>query len=262
MRILTTAAPIALAAALAAGGAFAQSTAPAQTDPAKVKEGESVQGEGAVSAAPNQAPTTAANSTEPAQTKDGENAQMTGAATGDNGTLRDTADDRDSGAYDREDETDPARVKDGEAAASAGTAAADDAAKIEVGMLTCDLTQSSNNIVLSSSEYLCELEASDGYNDATYIASIDMVGLDLKSTNSETLKWAVLTTSDRFETAMLEGDYVGASASAAVGAGAGVRAMVGGDSESVSLQPLSVSGSTDSIGASLGLEQMELRRVN
>lgn len=248
MRILTTAAPIALAAALAAGGAFAQNT----TEQSQTRDGEQ-----ATTSSPNTPSTTGAvvadpevkGETETSDRRDGEADQPAGTtAVGD-------------AAPTNPGETDSSKVRDGEMANTNGASANADAAKIEVGMLTCDLTQSSNAIVLSSSEYLCELEASDGYNDATYIASIDMVGLDLKATNSETLKWAVLTSSEQFETAMLEGEYVGASASAAVGAGAGVRAMVGGSADSVSLQPVSVSGSTG-IGASLGLEQMELRRAN
>jgi hypothetical protein len=42
----------------------------------------------------------------------------------------------------------------------------------------------------------------------------------------------------------LEGNYGGATASAAVGVGAGANVLIGGSSNTISLQPVSISGAT------------------
>lgn len=133
-------------------------------------------------------------------------------------------------------------------------------ADIEVGMLTCDMTAKTNYVVLSKSEFLCTLKSPNAAEDAMYVAKIDAVGLDLTMTNEKTIYWAVLASTEKFTTDMMDGEYYGASADAALGLGAGVKVLVGGESDQVSLQP--VSGSTSAgIGLAAGLEKMELRRV-
>ena len=53
----------------------------------------------------------------------------------------------------------------------------------------------------------------------------------------------------------LRGNYVGASANAALGIGLGVRVLVGGPRRSISLQPLSVGGE---IGLNVALAASKL----
>lgn len=148
------------------------------------------------------------------------------------------------------------------AALASGSAAGETGkeGKLEVGVLTCDLTQSTNRVVLSETEYLCTLDARNEAQDGTYVAEIDKVGVDLSATDQETVKWAVLATSEKFSPGMMDGTFVGASADVAAGKGAGVRALVGGEADSISLQPVSVSAQ-EGIGVAAGLETMELRRV-
>ncbi|MGA9546101.1 MAG: DUF992 domain-containing protein, partial [Rhodomicrobium sp.] len=56
----------------------------------------------------------------------------------------------------------------------------------------------------------------------------------------------------------LVGNYVGASADAAIGVGGGANVLVGGNSATISLQPVSVKSQTGlAIGAGLG--QLQLR---
>lgn len=144
--------------------------------------------------------------------------------------------------------------------ADADTASGTPQAKIEVGVLTCDMTAKSNYVVLSKSEYLCTLDSADDAEDATYVAKIDKVGIDLNLTEKEKLYWAVLASTEKFTTDMMDGQYVGASADAALGLGAGVKVLVGGEADQVSLQPVSASAQAG-IGIAAGLEKMELRRV-
>jgi hypothetical protein len=58
------------------------------------------------------------------------------------------------------------------------------------------------------------------------------------------LAWAVLAPSANVAKAALEGTYVGLTASAAAGVGAGANLLVGGSGNTISLQPLSVEGGT------------------
>ncbi|WP_170317552.1 DUF992 domain-containing protein [Paroceanicella profunda] len=139
-------------------------------------------------------------------------------------------------------------------------AQAEDAAKIDVGVLTCDLTGKSNIVVLSNSQYVCTLDAQNDAWDQVYVGDIDKIGIDLNAVSQQTIKWGVLTTSGEYNPKMMEGTYIGASADAALGLGAGAKVLVGGSGDAISLQPLSVSGQ-EGIGIAAGLERMTLTKV-
>ena len=146
------------------------------------------------------------------------------------------------------------------ASTTADKATGEAQSKIEVGMLRCDLTGKSNYVVLSKSEYACTLESENEAEDAVYVAKIDKIGVDLNLTEQQKLYWAVMSSTDKFTTDMMDGEYVGVSADAALGLGAGVKVLVGGESDRISLQPVSANTSAG-IGVAAGLENMELRRV-
>jgi hypothetical protein len=56
---------------------------------------------------------------------------------------------------------------------------------------------------------------------------------------------------------VLAGSYVGASAEASAGVGAGANLLVGGSNDTISLQPLSVQGQTG-INAALAVSELVL----
>jgi hypothetical protein len=56
--------------------------------------------------------------------------------------------------------------------------------------------------------------------------------------------WTVLAPSTNTGEGALAGHYAGASASATLGIGAGVNALVGGMHSSIALQPVSIEGNT------------------
>ena len=134
-------------------------------------------------------------------------------------------------------------------------------AALEVGVLSCDLTAKDNDLIRSKSEYLCTLDAQDDAYDGQYVANITKWGVDLSTTDQEVIKWAVVSTKEKFNPTMMDGEYVGASADVSVKYGAGVRVLVGGESDAISLQPLSVSGK-EGYGLAVGLESMELRAAD
>ena len=56
--------------------------------------------------------------------------------------------------------------------------------------------------------------------------------------------WTVLASNDNPDASALAGRYKGVSANAAVGVGLGANALIGGNSNSIALQPLSVQAQT------------------
>ena len=87
------------------------------------------------------------------------------------------------------------------------------------------------------------------------------VGANLQLKNNQTLRWLVLAPARYDAPGMLAGSYLGASGEAAVGVGAGAKLLVGGSDDAITLQPLSVSTTTDAVGVSLTLDSLKLDYV-
>ncbi len=71
--------------------------------------------------------------------------------------------------------------------------------------------------------------------------------------------WTVLSSTDNPDTGALAGRYAGVSASAAVGVGVGANALIGGSSNSIVLQPLSVQAQTG-VNVAVGVKGLTLSR--
>ncbi len=147
---------------------------------------------------------------------------------------------------------------------TAGIAAENDAPKatkpeagIKAGMLTCELTGGKNFVVISEAEYACTFDVAGSDETERYTAEIDKLGIDLSVEKAETIKWAVIAATGTFDPGLISGDYVGVSADAAFGLGAGARVQVGGVDDSITLQPVSVSG-RKGMGIAVGVEHMKL----
>jgi uncharacterized membrane protein len=65
------------------------------------------------------------------------------------------------------------------------------------------------------------------------------VGLDVGFTTGSVIIWTVFAKTNRYK-GMLTGTYTGASAEMSLAAGLGANVLVGGSSQTVALQPLSV----------------------
>ena len=127
----------------------------------------------------------------------------------------------------------------------------------ELGVLTCKLTDVKNDIVYTDETFACEFKPKSGAAES-YTGQIKSLGLDLSVTTEMTLVWGVLAPKAHAGAAQsLRGTYVGGSAAVALGAGAGANVLVGGGENSITLQPISVTGILGS-GASLGIEEFEL----
>lgn len=149
----------------------------------------------------------------------------------------------------------------GAAAFAAGDAANDEAGRIEVGYLECDLRAEDGNIIVSDQLFTCRFDpAESGYSDETYTAEISKFGIDLSKTDEETIAWAVFAPAEKWENGVLEGEYAGVSADAALGVGVGAKALVGGLEDSIALQPVSLT-TQEGVGVSIGIENMTLTHI-
>jgi hypothetical protein len=68
----------------------------------------------------------------------------------------------------------------------------------------------------------------------------------------------VVAPSSDIRAGSLDGDYVGATASATVGVGVGANVLVGGFDKSIALQPLSVSGN-EGLNVAAGIGAISLK---
>ena len=128
--------------------------------------------------------------------------------------------------------------------------------KVELGTLTCQLAANRNLLVYATESFACVFAGDD--RQSRYAGRITKVGANLQLKDEQTLRWLVLAPARYDVPGALAGDYIGASGEAAVGVGAGAKLLVGGSGDAITLQPLSVSTSTDAVGVSLTFDSLDL----
>jgi len=134
------------------------------------------------------------------------------------------------------------------------TTAAD--AGVRAGVLRCHVAPSQGEFIGSTQVARCVFTSAFGRREH-YVAKFDRVGPDVGLRDKSILVWAVYAPTSLHQHA-LRGDYVGASADVAFGVGAGANVLVGGNSRTISLQPVSVKAQTGlAVGA--GASRLQLR---
>jgi hypothetical protein len=140
--------------------------------------------------------------------------------------------------------------------AIAGPAAGEPKTRLQAGVLECRGDGGWGVIIASEKTFECVLTNLEGRPVGLYSAVIRKFGLDLGVTGSTALQWAVFGPASRvggrYVPGSLEGEYagIGADVAVAVGAGLGANALIGGGTESLALQPISIeAGSGLSIAA-------------
>ena len=135
--------------------------------------------------------------------------------------------------------------------------AQDSGSGFEIGSLTCKIVDVTNLIIYTNEKFSCNFKGV-GDVEESYTGRIDSVGVNLSIKKDFTLIWGVIApTNDKYQAHSLRGSYVGASADVALGLGAGAKVLVGGGSNSFTLQPLSIAG-VIGVGASVGIERFKL----
>jgi len=127
---------------------------------------------------------------------------------------------------------------------------------VKIGTLSCNERGGWGYILGSSRHVRCTFSSGD--RTERYDGSITKVGVDLGYQHSGTLVWAVIAPHSSEAHGALSGHYAGATASATVGVGLGVNALVGGLDRSIALQPISVEGTTG-VDVAGGIGAMNLR---
>lgn len=130
---------------------------------------------------------------------------------------------------------------------------------INVGSLTCNVASGWGFVFGSSKDLHCTFRQNDRHA-VHYVGSISKFGVDIGYTEGGVLVWDVVAPSSDVHPGSLDGDYVGATASATVGVGAGANVLVGGFDKSIALQPLSVQGNTG-LNVAAGIGEISLRYV-
>ncbi len=139
---------------------------------------------------------------------------------------------------------------------SAGQVSADGVG-INIGTLECIVEGGIGLIVTSSKSMDCVYRSTSGREDV-YVGRLTKFGLDVGVTGEARMVWGVFAPGI-VEYGALSGRYVGASAEATAGVGAGANALVGG--ANITLQPVSVQVQTG-LNAALGVSSMTLEPVD
>jgi hypothetical protein len=135
---------------------------------------------------------------------------------------------------------------------AAGFAMPASAAGVKVGVLTCNVASGWGFIFGSTKELHCTYAPNKGTPER-YSGTVDKYGVDIGYTKAGVLVWAVVAPTSSLKPGALEGHYVGGTASATVGVGAGANALIGGFDQSVALQPVSIEGNTGlNVAAGIG----------
>jgi Protein of unknown function (DUF992) len=137
-------------------------------------------------------------------------------------------------------------------------ASAQQAGGTKVGVLTCRASASLGLIVGSRQSVRCSFSPDSGGASENYVGHIGRLGLDLGVRGGGVMVWGVIAPTNGYHHGALAGHYVGASADASLGLGAGAKVLVGGSHRTISLQPLSVSGQVG-VNLALGVAGLTLR---
>lgn len=127
-----------------------------------------------------------------------------------------------------------------------------------VGTLTCNVAGGVGFIFGSSKDLSCLFTRTDGKAER-YTGSIKKFGVDIGFTKEAQMVWLVFAPGS-IAPGAIAGSYGGATASGTVGVGVGANVLVGGSNQQVTLQPVSVEGSTG-LNVAAGIGAVELNYV-
>jgi hypothetical protein len=115
-------------------------------------------------------------------------------------------------------------------------------ADVQVGLLSCRSVEASSYIIVSDQPFNCVFTPSAGGPTQYYQATVRRLGAQAGINNSGSLEWAVFAPSLRVGAGALAGTYGGLTAGAAFGVGGAANGLVGGNNNSLALQPVSFEG--------------------
>jgi hypothetical protein len=126
-----------------------------------------------------------------------------------------------------------------------------------VGSLNCNVAGGVGFVFGSSRTLNCLFTRTDGTAER-YEGTIRRFGIDIGFTRESTIVWMVFAPGS-IAPGALGGEYVGPTAQGTVGVGVGANVLLGGSSNQITLQPVSVEGSVG-LNAAAGIGAMSLRK--
>jgi hypothetical protein len=147
----------------------------------------------------------------------------------------------------------------GGASGSAPAGSSDSGQKMTVrtGYLTCHEASGWGFIFGSSRKLRCAYARNPNYTEY-YDGSITDFGADIGYLQSGVILWAVAAPTTDLGPGALAGHYGGATASAAIGVGAGANVLLGGFKHSIALQPVSIEGE-NGLNVAAGIAELSLK---
>ena len=127
---------------------------------------------------------------------------------------------------------------------------------VQVGVLTCNVASGFGFIFGSSRAVNCTFSPSAG-PPQHYVGAINKFGVDIGYLQGGVIVWTVVAPTANIALGSLSGTYAGATGSATVGVGVGANVLVGGSGSSISLQPVSIEGSTG-LNVAAGIAEISL----
>ena len=128
---------------------------------------------------------------------------------------------------------------------------------VRAGYLTCHVASGWGFIFGSSREVKCAYTRDKNYTEY-YTGSITKFGADIGYLSSAVMLWAVVAPTTNLGEGALAGHYGGATASVALGVGAGANVLVGGFKKSIALQPVSIEGQ-NGLNVAAGIAELSLK---
>jgi hypothetical protein len=129
-------------------------------------------------------------------------------------------------------------------------------AGVQAGLLTCNVSAGWGFVFGSTRALRCTFSTNGHFEH--YAGHISKFGVDIGYVQGAVMVWGVFAPTAQLGPGALAGNYVGATASATAGVGAGANALVGGSNRTISLQPLSIEGNTG-LNVAAGIGAMTLR---
>src|SRR6266446_780623 len=128
---------------------------------------------------------------------------------------------------------------------------------VRTGYLTCHEASGWGFIFGSSRKLRCAYARNPNYTEY-YDGSITDFGADIGYLQSGVILWAVAAPTTDLGPGALAGHYGGATASAAIGVGAGANVLLGGFKNSIALQPISIEDE-NGLNVAAGIAELSLK---
>ena len=116
-------------------------------------------------------------------------------------------------------------------------------ADVRVGVMTCGMDSGFGYVLGSSRGLDCTFVPAAGAPEH-YAGTISKFGVDIGYVQNAVIVWTVVAPTVALPPGSLTGTYGGATGSVTVGVGVGANVLMGGSSQTISLQPVSVQGGT------------------